>query len=701
MNVVETSIADLRAALDSGGTTSVELVAEYLNRIGGLDHHGPTLNSVPVLNPDAFAEARASDLRRAQGRALSSLDGIPYTAKDSYRVEGLPVSAGSPAFADLIAGEDAFSIARLRDAGAICLGLTTMPPMANGGMQRGLHGRAESPYNPAYLTSAWASGSSNGSGTATAASLCAFGLGEETWSSGRAPANNNSLCAYTPSWGVISTRGNWPLVPSMDVVVPHTRSMADLLEVLDVLVADDPTPRGDFWRVQSAVEIPRSSELRPVDYAALTPRPLAGVRLGVPRVFVNQRPTDAGTPVETRPGVVALLDALVGDLRAAGAEVVECDLPALTAYEGAHAHLSTPDMPDGGFQGGLEDLGYLPRGYLRTELEDLAAWSLDDFLRANAAAGGAGPRRLTDVDANRVFPLDPGQIPDEYGEDFGMGDYVGFAAANGCLPDGALPGPSELPIGDGLRGLDCARRELFDDWLSAEGLDALIFPTCADIAPADADQNLASHEIAWRNGTWVANGNLLWRHLGIPTVTLPMGLEPEARMPFGATLAGAGWNDVELLRLALAVEASTDHERRVAPALAELPRIIVEDPESRAEPEASFDEVPAPEPLPEPRVLLPYVTSTGPTAEARVVVEVVGDVRFVTHDAARVPVTVCVDGVRADTVTDESGAYRARVEVPSSAMFHSHWTGAYGHVVVLVAHTDDGPVGALAVVDGV
>jgi hypothetical protein len=55
-------------------------------------------------------------------------------------------------------------------------------------------------------------------------------LGEETWSSGRAPASNHALCAYTPSHGVISLRGNWPLVPTMDVVVPHARTMTDLLE---------------------------------------------------------------------------------------------------------------------------------------------------------------------------------------------------------------------------------------------------------------------------------------------------------------------------------------------------------------------------------------------------------------------------------------------------------------------------------------
>src|SRR3954465_15260500 len=86
---------------------------------------------------------------------------------------------------------------------------------------------------------------------------------------GRAPASNNALVAYTPSRGVISVRGNWPLVPTMDVVVPHTRGMADMLELLDVIVAEDRETRGDFWRAQPWVKIPNSADLRPPKYTAL------------------------------------------------------------------------------------------------------------------------------------------------------------------------------------------------------------------------------------------------------------------------------------------------------------------------------------------------------------------------------------------------------------------------------------------------
>ena len=297
IEVTEVSIAELRDALESGRTTAVELVQAYLARIDAYDgaDTATALNAVVVRNPEALKEAAASDARRAKGQVLSPLDGIPYTAKDSYLVKGLTAASGSPAFKDLVAQRDAFTIERLRAAGAVCLGKTNMPPMANGGMQRGVYGRAESPYNADYLTAPFASGSSNGAGTATAASFSAFGLAEETWSSGRGPASNNGLCAYTPSRGVISVRGNWPLVPTMDVVVPHTRTMADLLEVLDVVVADDDETRGDFWRTQQWVPIPRPSQVRPESYVALAV-PASGSALTYMRGIPRRRPASAPAP---------------------------------------------------------------------------------------------------------------------------------------------------------------------------------------------------------------------------------------------------------------------------------------------------------------------------------------------------------------------------------------------------------------------
>jgi amidase len=565
IEVWEASIGELGAALASGEATAVELVEAYLARIDAYD--GPdtatALNAIVVRNPDALAEARASDERRARGESRGPLDGIPYTAKDSYLVRGLTAAAGSPAFADLVARRDAFTIERLRDAGAICLGLTNMPPMANGGMQRGLYGRAESPYNAAYLTAPFASGSSNGSGTATAASFAAFGLGEETWSSGRGPASHNALCAYTPSRGVISVRGNWPLVPTMDVVVPHTRTMADLLAVLDVVVADDPDTRGDFWRMQPWVEVPAASAVRPPSYRDLAVTGpadaravLAGRRIGIPRMYIDADP-DAGTAdspgiggptgqrIETRPGVIALWRSLRADLEAAGAEVVETDFPVVSRYEN--------DRPGAG---SIATNGRVSPEYLRHEIVDLSAWAWDDFLRANGDPAFPG---LAGVDGARIFPQPDGALPDRYdGFDDDIAEYPGWVRAH---PGVALPDIPHLEAG--LRGLEETRRVDLEEWMDAAGLDAVVFPAVADVAPADMDVNPASADIGWRNGTWIANGNLAIRHLGIPTVTVPMGLLSDIGMPVGLTIAGRAYDDSALLRLGAAVEALAP--RRVAP----------------------------------------------------------------------------------------------------------------------------------------
>lgn len=551
INVTEVSIADLRAALESGQTTAVELVEAYLARIDAYD--GPdtptALNAVVVRNPQALAEAQASDARRANGQTLGPLDGIPYTAKDSYLVKGLTAASGSPAFVDLVAQHDAFTIGRLRAAGAICLGKTNMPPMANGGMQRGVYGRAESPYNADYLTAPFASGSSNGAGTATAASFAAFGMAEETWSSGRGPASNNGLCAYTPSRGVISVRGNWPLTPTMDVVVPYARTMADLLEVLDVIVAEDPDTRGDLWRLQPWVELPGVASVRPASYVelAVDSHTLAGKRFGVPRMYINADPLagtaekpgiggPTGQRIITRPSVIDLWQEARKALEAAGAEVMEVDFPLVSNCEG-----DRPGAPT------VFTRGLVSKEFLHHELWDLSAWAFDEFLRAN---GDPALNRLADVDGAKIFPHDPGTLPNR--EDdlaAGMDEYVRMAE-RGITPWNEIP---TLP--DGLRGLEQTRRIDLEEWMEGLGLDAVLFPTVADVGPANADIDLQSADIAWSNGVWVANGNLAIRHLGVPTVTVPMGVMADIGMPVGLTFAGRAYDDSNLLRFGSAFES--------------------------------------------------------------------------------------------------------------------------------------------------
>ena len=649
-SVVDASIDDLAKALASGTVTSVGLVARYLNRIAFYDRRGIRLNAVPVLNPKVFADAAASDARRASGQSLGLLDGIPYTAKDSYRVSGMTVAAGSPAFEHLFATDDAFTIGRLRAGGAVLIGLTNMPPMANGGMQRGLYGRAESPYNADYLTAAFASGSSNGSGTATAASFAAFGLGEETWSSGRAPASNNALVAYTPSRGVISVRGNWPLVPTMDVVVPHTRSVGDLLRVLDVIVADDPHSRGDFWREQPWVSIPAASGVRPPSYHELPQdSSLRGRRLGVPRMYIN-KDDGAPSPIATRASVIALWEEARRALESLGAEVVEVDFPVVSNYE--------RDRP-----GALSmvDRGIVPAEFADRELWELSMLAWHDFLASN---NDPALHALADVDAARIFPHPSGALPDRYGElDFDLADYVTRAREVGIS---TLTDISSLR--EGLLGLEETRRVDFEDWLVALGLDAVVFPAVADIGRSDSDISPRSAEEAWRNGTWVANGNLVPRHLGIPSVTVPMGLMEDTRMPVGLSFLGAAYDDSRLLQFAGAYETATrlrvppprtpalDDSADAGPRDASSPVAI----ELRTEPVSVIDEPDG------SRVITVSARATSP--------------------AGSLAVRVFLNGTEAD-VSRAGDEFSARIRLPASEANepHSEWLPPYGPMIVVLA----------------
>lgn len=344
----------------------------------------------------------------------------------------------------------------------------------------------------------------------------------------------------------------------MDVVVPFARTMADLLEVLDVVVAEDTDTRGDLWRLQPWVPIPRVSEVRPAAYSELAAdaKALAGKRFAIPRMYINADP-DAGTSeapgiggptgqrINTRASVIDLWKQARQALEAAGAEVVETDFPLVSNCEG-----DRPGAPT------VFTRGLVSKEFLHHELWDLTAWAFDDFLQAN---GDPKLNRLVDVDGQKIFPHDPGTLPNREGDlAAGMDEYVRMAE-RGITPWNEIP-----TVPDGLRGLEQTRRIDLEDWMDSLGLDAVLFPTVADVGPADADVNPASADIAWSNGVWVANGNLAIRHLGVPTVTVPMGVMADIGMPVGLTFAGRAYDDSNLLRFAAAYE-STGSKRQIPP----------------------------------------------------------------------------------------------------------------------------------------
>lgn len=179
-------------------------------------------------------------------------------------------------------------------------------------MQCPVYDRVESPYNADYLTAAWGSGSSSGFATSTAANFAMFSLGEESFSLGEESvssdsslSSNNALVAYTPSRGLIPVRGNWPIYPLGDVVVPMTRNVDDLFVVLNVVVTEDPITTGDLWRDQKSVKFPAVASVRPKSFQTLAKSDaLRGKRIGVPRIYIGKTHINADS-ILVRPSMLA------------------------------------------------------------------------------------------------------------------------------------------------------------------------------------------------------------------------------------------------------------------------------------------------------------------------------------------------------------------------------------------------------------
>lgn len=533
-------------------------MAKYLLRIHTYDFRGPCLNSIVKLNPDVFKEAEASDERRAHGKVKGPLDGIPYTLKDSMKYKGMTCSSGSPAFANLVAKEDSFVAEQLRKAGAVCIGSTNTPPMMASGMHRGFYGRAESPYNLEYLTAAFSSGSSNGSATSTAASFAAFGLGSETVSSGRSPASNNALIAYTGSRDVISPRGVWPLYPTCDVLVPHARTVADMLSVLDCLAVKDHRAHENFWSEQTYVSIEEVE--RPESFLDLlkdSGSALQGKRLAAPKMFIGGDDPKA-KPTFVSKEVIALWKEAQKTLEALGATVVETDFPLVSNYEDDTTSGHTNNVV--GFQ---PDWNGKERG-------ELVAYLWDDFLKSN---GDPNYPDLASADGSQMFPRPSDYIPDRYMEQKNFMNYPGLVERAH-----ERNGKSIWDIGgiaEALPALEAQRKRDLEDWMARQNIDAVVFPANGDIGKANLEHDDASAKHALQNGVKYSNGNRAIRHMGVPTVSTTMGLMAEKNMPCNLTFAGKHGQDCELLQFARAFEQATT-SRAKPPVTPELPTDSIE-----------------------------------------------------------------------------------------------------------------------------
>jgi amidase len=315
----EMTIAALQEGMRSGRLTARALTEKYLARIESIDKHGPAVNSVIELNPDALAAADALDRERQAQKVRGLLHGIPVLIKDNIATrDRMQTTAGSLALVGSAPPKDAFIARKLREAGAIILGKTNLSEWANirsSHSTSGWSGRGGQTRCP-YALNRNPSGSSSGSGAAVSANLCTVAIGTETDGSIVSPANANGVVGIKPTVGLVSRAGIIPIAHSQDSAGPLARTVTDaaiLLGALTGVDTDDVTTTASRGNAR-------------VDYTPfLDPRGLDGARIGAVRKLCGFH--DA---------VDQLMNGAIEEMKRQGATVVDpADITTLDQLDGA------------------------------------------------------------------------------------------------------------------------------------------------------------------------------------------------------------------------------------------------------------------------------------------------------------------------------------------------------------------------------
>jgi len=307
--VVEATIDEIHGAFKSGKLTAHQLVQDYLDRIEAYDKNGPKINSIITLNPSALAEADRLDEQYKKSGFVGPLHGIPVLVKDEIDAAGMPTTLGSVVFRDYRPPLDSFVVAKLRKAGAILLGKTTLSEFAAGDTYGSMFGVTRNPYDLERTVG----GSSGGSGAATAANFSAVAIGEETFASIRRPGSWNDVTSMRPTAGLVSRTGMYDGYPSEAASMgPMARTVRDLAQLLDVMVGYDPE---DPLTALGIGQVPQRGYTNSLDKDGLK-----GARIGILResIGVASEPKS-----EDFKKVDAVFEKNVNELKAAGATVID------------------------------------------------------------------------------------------------------------------------------------------------------------------------------------------------------------------------------------------------------------------------------------------------------------------------------------------------------------------------------------------
>ena len=377
--VVETSVDEVHAAYKSGTLTAHGLVQAYLDRIDAYDKKGPAINCIITINPRALADADALDAAfKKSGRFVGPMHGIPILVKDEIDTAGMPTTQGTLVFKDYRPARDAFVVERLRKAGAIILGKTTLSEFAAGDTYGSLFGATRNPYDLQRTVG----GSSGGSGAALAANFSTLALGEETVASIRRPGAWNAIVSLRPTPGLVSRSGMWDGYPSPTAQMgPMARSVRDLAQLLDAMVGYDPEDP------VTALGVGRA----PDSYAkSLDANSLKGARIGILRESIGGQ-SEPGSPDFKKVDIA--FQKGVTELKAAGAVIVDpVSIPDLNALLAKRA--SNPDIADVALQ---RYLARNPESPFKSREDIARSPDMAKSIPPSKAKAWEGPRPRTDL----------------------------------------------------------------------------------------------------------------------------------------------------------------------------------------------------------------------------------------------------------------------------------------------------------------
>lgn len=267
--MINSTVAEISAALKAGDISSVEITQAYLNRIAKLN--GELNAYITVCEESALEQAAAADAARSAGNT-SPLLGIPIAHKDIFCTKDILTTCGSRMLHNFVSPYNATVVERFNDAGTVLLGKTNMDEFAMGSSnETSFFGDVKNPWN----TECVPGGSSGGSAAAVAADLCAMATGTDTGGSIRQPAAFCGITGFKPSYGRVSRWGMIAFASSLDQAGPITKSAEDAALMLNAMVGLDE---------KDSTSIDRPAE----DFTASLNQPLKGLRIGVPKQHFAQ-----------------------------------------------------------------------------------------------------------------------------------------------------------------------------------------------------------------------------------------------------------------------------------------------------------------------------------------------------------------------------------------------------------------------------